>query len=302
VFKNKMNEKWQVVRNKARLVCKGYAEVEGQDFDENFAPMARLEAIKMFLAYSCHKNFKVYQMDVKSSFLNGDLEEEVYMEKPKGFSLTNNPNYVCKLKKALYGLKQAPRDWYYRLDNFLQDKGFKKGIVDNNIYINSEGDNLLVILVYVDDIIFVCTNESFVQWFAKSMQIEFEMSLIGEQSYFLGLQVKQSSTGIFISREKYLKEMLNKLQMEDSSPISTSMVVGCKLSKDDMSPNVDKRTYQSMIGSLMYITTSHPDIMQVVGMVGHYQSAPKQSHLVAVTRIFKYLKGTMNYGLWYPRN
>jgi hypothetical protein len=157
-------------------------------------------------------------------------------------------------------------------------------------------------LVYVDDIIFGCTNESSVQWFANSMQTEFEMSLIGELSYFLGLQVKQSSAKKFISQEKYLKEMLKKFQMEDSSPVSTPMVVGCKLSKDDMSLDVDQRTYRSMIGSLLYITTSCPDIMQAVGMVGRYQSAPKQSHLVAVTRIFKYLKGTMTYGLWYPKN
>jgi hypothetical protein len=210
VFKNKMNEKGQVVRNKARLVCKGYAQVEGQDFDETFAPVARLEAIRMFLAYSCHKNFKEYQMDVKSSFLNGDLEEEVYMEQLEGFSLKDNPNYVRKLKKALYGLKKAPRAWYYRLDKFLQDKGFKKGIVDNNLYINSESDNLLVVLVYVDDIIFGCTNEPSFHWFSNSMKTEFEMSMIGELSYFIGLQVNQSSVGIFISREKYLKEMLKK--------------------------------------------------------------------------------------------
>jgi hypothetical protein len=200
-----MNEKGQVVRNNARLVCKGYAQVEGQDFDETFSPVARLEAIRMFLAYSCHKNFKVYQMDVKSTFINGDLEEEVYMEKPEGFSLTNNPDYVCKLKKALCGLKQAPRSWYYRLDKFLQDKGFKKGIVDNNLYIKSKGDNLLAVLVYVDYIIFGCTNESFVKWFYNSMQTNFEMSMIGELSYFLGLQVNQSSVGIFISQENYLK-------------------------------------------------------------------------------------------------
>jgi hypothetical protein len=188
VFKNKMNDKGQVVRNKAKLVCKGYAQVEGQVVDETFAPVARLEAIRMFPAYSCHKNFKVYQMDVKLAFLNGDLEEEVYMEQPEGFSLIDNPNYVCKLKKALYGLKQAPRAWYSRLDKFLQEKGFKKGIVDSNLYIKSESDNLLVVLVYVDDIIFGCTNESSVHWFANSMQTEFEMSMIGELSYFLGLQ------------------------------------------------------------------------------------------------------------------
>jgi hypothetical protein len=134
------------------------------------------------------------------------------------------------------------------------------------------------------------------------MQTEFEMSMIGKLSYFLGLQVNQSSARIFISQEKYLKEMLKKFQMEYASPVSTPMVVGCKLSKDDISPDVDQRTYRSMIGSLMYITSSRPDIMQVVGMVVRYQSTPKQSHLVVVTRIFKYLKGTMTYGLWYPRN
>jgi hypothetical protein len=134
------------------------------------------------------------------------------------------------------------------------------------------------------------------------MQTEFEMSMIGEMSYFLGLQANKISAGIFILEEKNLKEMLKKFQMEYSSPVSTPMVVSCKLSKDDISPDVDQRTYRSMIGSLLYITTSRPNIMQVVGMVGHYQSAPKQSHLVVVTRIFKCLKGTMNYGLWYPRN
>jgi hypothetical protein len=157
-------------------------------------------------------------------------------------------------------------------------------------------------LVYVDDIIFGCTSESSVQWFANSMQTEFEMFMIGELSYFLGLQVKQSFARIFISQEKYLKEMLKKFQMEDSSPVNTPMVVGCKLSKNDVSPDVDQRTHRSMIGSLLYITTSRPDIMQDVGMVGRYQSTPKQSHLVAIKRIFKYLKGTMNYDLWYPRN
>ena len=134
------------------------------------------------------------------------------------------------------------------------------------------------------------------------MQTEFEMSMIGELSYFLGLRINQSSAGIFISQGKYLKEMLKRFQMEDSTLVSTPMVVGCKLSKDDISPDVDQRTYLSMIGSLMYITTSLSDIIKVVGMVGHYQSAPKKIHLGAVKRIFTYLKGTMTYGIWYPRN
>jgi hypothetical protein len=131
-----MNENENIVRNKDILVCKGYAQIEGLDFEETFAPVARLEAIRMFLAYACHKQFKVYQMDVRSTFLNGDLKEEVYMEQPEGFQLSDNPEFVCKLKKVLYGLKQVPRAWYYRLDKYLQDKGFKRGTIDNNLYIN----------------------------------------------------------------------------------------------------------------------------------------------------------------------
>jgi hypothetical protein len=302
IFKNKLNEEGQVVRNKERLVCKGYAQIEGLDFDETFVPVARLEAIRIFLAYACHKRFKVYQMDVKSSFLNGYLKEEVYMEQPEGFKLSDNPDFVCKLKKSLYGLKQAPRAWYHRLDTYLQDKGFKRGTIDNNLYIKTEGNDLLIVLVYVDDIIFGCHNDSLVQWFASTMESEFEMSMIGELSFFLGLQITQRSEGMFLSQEKYLREMLKRFQMEDSKPVGTPMVTGCKLSKDDDSPDVDQSSYRSMIGSLLYITTSRPDIMHVVGMVGRYQSAPKQSHLLAVKRIFRYLKETMNYGLWYPKN
>jgi uncharacterized membrane protein YciS (DUF1049 family) len=161
---------------------------------------------------------------------------------------------------------------------------------------------LLIVLVYVDDIIFGCNKDSLVQWFASAMESEFEMSMIGELSFFLGLQITQRSEGMFISQEKYLREMLKRFQMEDSKPVGTPMVTGCKLSKDDDSPDVDQSSYRSMIGSLLYITTSRPDIMHVVGMVGRYQSAPKQSHLLAVKRIFRYLKETMNYGLWYPKN
>jgi hypothetical protein len=157
-------------------------------------------------------------------------------------------------------------------------------------------------MVYVDDIIFGCNKDSLVQWFASSMESEFEMSMIGELSFFLGLQITQRPDGIFISQGKYLREMMKRFQMEDSKPVGTPMVTGCKLSKDDDSPDVDQSSYRSMIGILLYITTSRPDIMHVVGMVGRYKAAPKQSHLQAVKRIFRYLKEKMTYGLWYPRN
>jgi hypothetical protein len=154
VFRNKLNEDGQVTRNKARLVCKGYAQIEGIDFEETYAPVARMEAICLLLAYAYSKNVKVYHMDVKSTFLNGELKEEVYIEQPKGFQLSENTNYVCKLKKALYGLKQAPRAWYSKLDKYLQQVGFGKGSADNNLYIKVSQGNILLSEVYVDDIIF----------------------------------------------------------------------------------------------------------------------------------------------------
>ena len=205
IFKNKLNENGDVIRNKARLVCKGYAQQEGIDFEENFAPVSRLDAIRMFLALSSFQEFKVYQMDVKSAFLNGDLEEEVYIEQPDGFILGNDPKLVCRLKKALYGLKQAPRAWYYHLDRYLHQQGFSKGSTDSNLYIKIDNDKLLILIVYIDDIIFGGNEETMSQNFALVMQKEFQMSLLGELIYFLGLQVQQNKDSIFLSQTKYLK-------------------------------------------------------------------------------------------------
>ena len=157
-------------------------------------------------------------MDVKSSFLNGDLEE-VYIEQPDGFILGNDPNLVCRLKKALYGLKQAPRASYYRLDKYLHQQGFSKGAADSNLYIKIENDKFLILVMYVDDIIFGSNEEAMSQSFALVMQKEFEMSLLGELTYFLGLQIQQNEDGIFLSQTKYLKQILKKYGMEDSKPV-----------------------------------------------------------------------------------
>ena len=169
VFRNKINENGQVIRNKAKLVCKGYAQVEGVDFEETFAPVSRLEAIRMFLAFSSHKKLKVYQMDVKSAFLNGNLEEEVYIEEPKGFKLTDKGDYVCRLKKALYGLNQAPRAWHENLDSYLQIQGFKRVSACSNLYCNFTDDSMVIVEVYVDDIIFGSDDEEISKDFAGRM-------------------------------------------------------------------------------------------------------------------------------------
>ena len=178
-------------------------------------------------------------MDIKSAFLNGKIKEEVYMEQPEGFDLTEGKDLICRLKKALYGLKQAPGAWYARLDHYLQQQGFKKGVAGSNLYIKTDEGKLLVTLVYVDDLIFASNNDELSHEFSQNMSKEFEMSMIGELSHFLGLQLSQTTAGMFISQAKYLKDMLIRYGMEDCAPMSTPMTTSFKLRKNDDSPPLD---------------------------------------------------------------
>ena len=302
VFRNKLDENGIVIRNKARLVAKGYNQEEGIDFDETFAPVARLEAIRLLLAFACHMNFNLFQMDVKSAFLNGFINEEVYVEQPPGFEDHEFSNHVFKLHKALYGLKQAPRAWYDRLSKFLIENDFARGNVDKTLFLKRKDKDLLVVQIYVDDIIFGATNDSLCQEFAKLMQGEFEMSMMGELNFFLGLQIKQCKEGIFINQTKYTRELLKKFGMETMKPLGTPMSPSCKLDKDEEGKKVDQKYYRGIIGSLLYLTASRPDIMFSVCLCARFQSEPKESHLIAVKRILRYLNGTKNVGLWYSRD
>ena len=301
VFRNKMNEDGVIVRNKARLVAKGYCQEEGIDFDETFAPVARLEAIRIFLAYAAFKDFKVYQMDVKSAFLNGLLEEEVYVEQPPGFLKDVGADKVYKLKKALYGLKQAPRAWYDTLSCFLLQCGFTKGLVDKTLFRIKDGDHILLVQIYVDDIIFGSTNPDLCEKFSSLMKGKFEMSMMGELNYFLGLQVRQLKEGIFINQEKYTKDLLRKYNIEGKSSVKVPMGTSLRIDVDSEGREVDQTTYRGIIGSLLYLTASRPDISFAVGVCARFQASPKESHLNASKKILRYLKGTQSVGLWYPR-
>ncbi|GJW47515.1 retrovirus-related pol polyprotein from transposon TNT 1-94 [Tanacetum coccineum] len=232
LWKNKCDAENIVVRNKSRLVAKGYKQEEGIDFEESFAPVARLEAVRMFIAFAAHMNITIFQMDVKTAFLNGPLKEEVYVSQPEGFIDSEFPNHVYRLKKALYGLKQAPRAWYDKLSSFLIEHGFNKGIIDPTLFTRRHGGDILLVQVYVDDIIFGSTNPDFSKRFANLMKNNFEMSMMGELKFFLGLQVHQSPRGIFIKR----------------------------LDVDLQGTPTDQTTYRRMIGGLMYLTASRPDI------------------------------------------
>ncbi|GJR79547.1 putative ribonuclease H-like domain-containing protein [Tanacetum coccineum] len=275
LLQNKKDERGIVVRNKARLVAQGYTQEEGIDYDEVFAPVARIEAIRLFLAYASFMGFIMYQMDVKSAFL---------------------------YEKALYGLHQAPKAWYETLSTYLLENGFRRGIIDKTLFIKKDKGDILLVQVYVDDIIFGSTKKSLCVEFESLMHKKFQMSSMGELTFFLGLQVMQRDDGIFISQDKYVADILKKFDFVTMKTTSTPIETHKALLKDEEAEDVDVHLYRSMIGSLMYLTASRPDIMFVVCACARFQVTPKVSHLHVVKRIFRYLKGQPKLGLWYPRD
>ncbi|GJW73771.1 putative ribonuclease H-like domain-containing protein [Tanacetum coccineum] len=277
------------------LVEKDYPMIRG-------LPMLIIEAIRLFLAYASFKDFVMYQRDVKSAFLYGKIKEEVYVCQPLGFEDLDFPDRVYKVEKALYGLHQTPRAWYETLSTYLLDNGFQRGKIDKTLFFKRDKGDILFIQVYVDDIIFGSTKKSLCIEFEKMMHKKFQMSSMGELTFFLGLQVKQKEDGIFISQDKYVTEILKKFGFTDVKTASTPMETQKPLLKDKDGKEVDVHLYRSMIGSLMYLTSSRPDIMFVVCACARYQVNPKVSHLHAVKRIFRYLKGQPKLGLWYPKD
>ncbi|GJU29915.1 retrovirus-related pol polyprotein from transposon TNT 1-94 [Tanacetum coccineum] len=303
IFKVKLDEFRGVLKNKARLVAKGFCQEEGNDFKEfdvhseavtriqtlslaypdvvTINPnavstvFARIEAIRIFVANAAHKNMTFYQLDVKTAFLNGELRGEVYVNQPKGFVDPNNPNHVYRLKKALYGLKQAPRAWYDMLSKFLLSQEFSKGAVDPTLFTRKEGNDILLVQIYVDDIIFASTDPALCDVFANIMSSKFKMSMMGKMSFFLELQISQSPRGIFINQSKYAQEIIKKYGMKSSDSVDTPMVDETKLDEDLQGTPVDP-------------------ILIV--------ARPTEKHLHAVKQVFRYLKGTINMGLWYLKD
>jgi hypothetical protein len=253
----------------------------------------------MFLAFLASQGFKLYQMDVKSAFLNGFIEEEVYVKQPPGFEHPKYPHRVYKLQKALYGLKQAPRAWYDRLRSFLLGHGYVMGSADKTLFTLKHGNDFLLVQIYVDDIIFGGSSHALVAKFAETMSREFEMSMMGELNFFLGLQIKQCKQGTFVHQTKYTKDLLKKFDMSDAKPLASPMATSIVLDLDEDGEEVDQREYRSMIGSLLYLTVTRPDIHFVVCLCARFQASPRHLHRQAVKRILRYLKHTLEFGLWF---
>ncbi|KAH9790789.1 hypothetical protein KPL71_003509 [Citrus sinensis] len=279
VYKTKRNAKGEIERQKARIVAKGYSQKAGTDYDEN--------------------KWKIFQMDVKCAFLNGFLEEEVYIEQSLGYVVKRHEDKILRLKKALYGLKQAPMAWNSRIDKYFQENGFTKCPYEHALYVKEKAGDILIVCLYVDDLIFTGSDPSLFKEFKRVMIKEFEMTDIGLMAYYLGIEVKQKEEDIFISQESYAKEILKKFKMNDCKPISTPVECGVKLSKHNEGEDIDPTFFKSLVGSLRYLTCTRSYILYVVGLVSRYMENLKTTHFKAAKRIIRYIKGTTNFGLLY---
>nr|GEY81024.1 putative ribonuclease H-like domain-containing protein [Tanacetum cinerariifolium] len=274
---------------------------EGIDYKEVFAPVLRIEAIRLFLAYASFMRFTVYQMDVKSAFLYSTIDEEVYMMQPLGFQDPEFLDKVFKVEKSMYGLHQDPRAWYGTLSKYLLANGFQRGTIDQTLFIRKHKGDFLLVQVYVGDIIFGSSNRQLCREFEALMHDKFQMSAMGELNFFFGLQVLQKKDGIFLSQDKYAGDILKKFAYSDVRSANTPMDKENPWGKDGPGKNVELHLYRSMIGSLMYLTASRPGIMFAVCACVRHQVTPKECHMHDVKRIFRYLKGHPKLGLWYPK-
>ena len=301
VFRIKRNADGSIDRYKARLVAKGYSQVEGVDYSETFAPVAKMTSLRMLLAMAAIEDLELQQLDVKTAFLNGMLEEEIFMEQPEGFVAPGKEHLVCKLERSLYGLKQAPRAWYERLHAHLVKQQFERCAADHSVYVSRKGADFMIVLVYVDDLILASNSPTMLQQFKVVMEAEFKMSDLGEANLFLGLQLvrDRKERVIRLMQTRYAEDVLRRFGMEESKPISTPMVPHSPLAKGDTVVSAeDKAWYRSAVGSLMYLMVStRPDLAYAVGAVSKYVEAPSPDHVAAVKRILRYVRGTSDYAL-----
>ena len=302
VYKTKLKENGEIDKYKARLVAKGYKQEFGVDYKEVFAPVSRLETIRLIIALAAQNSWHVFQLDVKSAFLHGELQEEVFIEQPPGYVKLGSEHKVYKLKKDLYGLKQAPRAWYSHIDAYFLKEGFRKCPYEHTLYTKIGDDGkMLMVCLYVDDLIYTGNDRVMFEKFKESMMLEFDMTDLGLLHYFLGLEVIQSDAGNFICQKKYVEEILERFQMKNCNSVTTPIEKGLKLVKDPAGRIVDSTLYKQIVGSLMYLTATRPDIMHAVSSISRYMERPREDHLLAAKKILRYLRGTAEFGLFYKK-
>ena len=308
VYKTKRDSLGNIERYKARLVAKGFTQKEGIDYTETFSPVSKKDSLRIILALVAHLDLELQQMDVKTAFLNGDLEEEVYMKQPEGFSSREGEHLVCKLKKSIYGLKQASRQWYYKFHGVITSFGFIENPMDQCIYQKVSGSKTCFLVLYVDDILLATNDKGMTHGVKQFLSKNFDMKDMGEASYVIGIKIhRDRSRGILgLSQETYINKILERFRMKDCSPSVAPIMKGDKLSlnqcpKNDLENESMKNIpYVSVVGSLMYAQVcTRPDIAYAVGVLGRYQSNPSVDHWRAAKKVMRYLQGTKDYMLMY---
>jgi hypothetical protein len=280
-------------------VEKGYSQQHGVDYNEVFAPVARWDTIRTILSLAASHEWPVYQLDVKSAFLHGELTENVYVDQPLGYKKVENKVY--KLRKALYGLKQAPRAWYSKIEAYFHKENFIKCPHEHTLFVKKDGEKVLIVSLYVDDLIFTGNDSKMFKDFKESMKNMFDMTDLGRMRYFLGVEVNQGSHGIFICQQKYSKDILSRFGMEMCNAVCSPIVPGNKLTKDQHGQCVDATYYKQIVGSLMYLLATRPDLAYSVCLIARFMEKPTETHLIAAKRILRYLKGTESLGILYKR-
>ena len=279
------------------MVARGFVQKHDIDYEESFAPVTRLETVRLLLALAAKSNWEVHHLDVKTAFLNGEISEEVYVAQPEGYVKKGQEHMVYILIKALYGLKQAPRAWYSKLNSYLEQIGFKRCPSEHVVYIRHENGNVLVVAVYVDDLLVTCTSVPIIEEFKTQMSYMFEMSNLGKLKYYLGIEVEQGNGFIELKQTGYAKKILGKAGLAECNPTKYPMDPKEQLTKDAGGKRVDVTQFKSLVGGLRYLVHTRPNIAYSVGIVSRYMEQPTILHLNVVKRILRYVRGTLEYGL-----
>lgn len=299
VYKIKHKADGSIERHKARLVAKGYAQTYGIDYEETFAPVAKMAIVRAIIAVAAARGWIMHQMDVKNVILHGELQEKVYVEQPPGYVDPGYPDYVCRLRKALYGLKQAPRAWHDRIDEYLVSIGFCRAHADHSLYVQESDAGIVVITIYVDDLIIVGDSVTKIDQVKGLLKQEFEMKDLGELRYFLGIEVIRTPKGIWLSQRQYALDMLSKYVMADCKPISMPLDENSKLSSHVGDVVEDVTMYRKIGGSLIYLTITRPDLSYTVGLESQFMQFPRKPHLDAVRCTLRYVRSTLDHALFY---